>query len=94
VRLSAEFKDASEQYSDPTTVECFVRAPDDTLYAYTYALGQIVKDDVGRYHYDFDTSIADNETQTGTWHYRFEGEGLIQAADETAFILRYSAVIA
>jgi len=91
VRLRGSFTDVDDNPADPTIVTLEIRSPADTLYTYD---SEITKDSTGEYHYDFDTSVADNETESGTWHYRYFGDGLNQAAGENSFILRYSSVLA
>lgn len=95
IRLSGSFKDMDNQPIDPTTVICYVRSPSDVLYTYSLDQAEVVKDSVGEYHYDFDTVATQiTNTDSGTWHYRFEGGGSAQASEEKSFIIRYSAVIA
>lgn len=91
IRLSGSFSnEETGEPVDPTTVTLLVRSPSDVLYTYTT---EVVKDSVGEYHYDFST-VAITNVDSGTWHYRFEGEGTAEVAEEKSFILRYSPVIA
>lgn len=92
VRLSGEFKDINENLADPTTVTLIVTSPSRVDYTYTLAQAEVIRASVGLYYYDFDTSGITND-DAGTWHYRFVGTGAVQAAEEKAFIIRFSAVL-
>lgn len=78
VRLSVSFTVAGVA-TDPTTVACKVKTPDGLETSYTLAGGQVVKDSVGAYHFDF--AVA----QAGWHYYGFTGTGTVQAASEGTF---------
>lgn len=79
VRVSAAFTDVNSAASD-TTVALKVLDP-----AGTTTTPTVVHDSTGAYHYDISVNAM------GTWYYRFEGTGVVQAASEGLFRVRDSA---
>jgi hypothetical protein len=69
--------------TDPTTVVCSVKAPNGTV-----TTPAPVKDTTGVYHVDVDVTLS------GTYHYRWEGTGAAQGAEEGRFYVRPSGVLA
>jgi hypothetical protein len=77
VRVTAIFKNASEQLADPSAVILYVDPPSADTITYTFGVdGQLVKDAVGNYHCDF---VVDDD---GDWAYEWKGTGVVQAADD------------
>lgn len=68
---------------DPTTVDAWVRPPDDaqTMHSYLDSPADIERDDVGNFHLDV---VAD---QAGTWYFGFVSTGTGQAAAEHKFVV-------
>ncbi len=85
--VSAVFTDDGGTAADPTTVTASVRAPDNTVTAYTVTPGEIVKDSVGHYHLDIAC------TQSGDYFYRFVGVGAVTAARPGTFTVRPSTTV-
>ncbi len=83
IRISCTFTSGGTP-TDPTTVTVKVKEPGGTVTTGTLALGQVVKDDIGDYHYDFTIDEA------GRHWYRFEGAGALVASAETDFMVRAS----
>jgi len=86
VRLFGDFYDDTETLTDPTTVTFMVKEPNDTETAYVFGASTVVKDSVGKYHFDVTPNAADR------WDYRITGVGNgVDAAKEDHFIARASA---
>jgi len=86
VRLTASFTNIQGDYQDPTTITVRVKNPSTgAVVTYTYAGGQVVKDDVGIYHRDVDTT----DYPEGTWFYKWIGTGAVVAADQWAFVINH-----
>lgn len=79
VRLSAAFANSAGSAADPTDVVCKYRDPRGVSTTKRYSLAEVTKDSTGNYHVDVDLTIA------GQWFYRFEGTGVVVAANEAAF---------
>jgi len=82
VTMQAIFTDAGELV-EPTTVTCYVKAP---------GRARVEADVTGP---DVDTSAYTAEVEpdvNGTWHFRFEGTGDYEAAEEGVFSVRQQAV--
>lgn len=80
VHITADFTNQAGSPTDPTAVICKIKTPGGTVTTYTYGTDpEIVKDSVGSYHLDH---IA---TQEGTYKYRWEGTGAVQAAEDGRF---------
>jgi uncharacterized protein YfaS (alpha-2-macroglobulin family) len=80
VRVSAEYRNEAGTLVDPTTPKFDFKNPAGTITTYTHPTNaQLVKDATGTYHVDLDANA------TGTWYYRFYGQGTNQAADEGSF---------
>lgn len=88
VRLKVTWRDAAGALVDPTTITCRVKNPAGTVTVYTYALGQVVRESIGVYHYDVDTSALN-----GTWSYRWEGTGAAVGAEEGDVLVNASKVL-
>lgn len=72
---------------DPETVELVVRDPTGEVTTYDYALGTVVRTDVGSY------LVQLTPDQPGTWVYRWVTTGVGQGAEERRFYVRaHSAV--
>lgn len=65
--------------ADPTTITLRLRDPSGTETSVTYAGGQIVRDSLGVYHYDFTPPASK------VWAARWVATGSIVAADEFQF---------
>jgi len=88
VRISASFRlTATGALADPTTITLKIKSPRCT--EYTYTTGQIIKDAVGQYHYDF--QVPDNSESAGEWKYRWTGTGAAVGVVEGKFNVRCSA---
>lgn len=88
VRVSTTpgFKDAAGVLADPTTVTLKWRVAGGVTTTWTRpAAGpdtEIVKDSVGVYHADITT------TKPGTHYFRWEGTGVVTAAEESTFSVK------
>lgn len=80
VRLIGAFTDLNNAPADPDTVTLRVLPPTGVAVSYTYALAEVTKDDVGRYHYDLPLTFS------GEWLYRWVGTGAVAAATEDTLI--------
>lgn len=84
IALSARFFNKRGKNTDPATVTLKVKAPDGTVSTYTYANGEVVRDEQGVYHRNVTVDAA------GKWSYRFVATGGGQAAGEKTFIVARS----
>jgi len=75
VRLKATFT-VSEVNTDPTTITLKVKTPSGVTTSYTYAGGQVTKQETGIYYKDI------NLDDDGMWYYRWEGTGTVIASEE------------
>lgn len=82
VRVTAAFTNAAGAAVDPTTVTLKWHRNQDPVTSWTVTAGQIVKDSVGNYHADLDTTNL-----VGGWSYEFEGTGAAQAANAGTFLV-------
>lgn len=83
VRVSAVFRSLAGVATDPTTVVVKYVAPGGSPVTKTYGSDlEVVKDSTGCYHLDIDV------TAEGTWTYRFNGSGALQAAGEQTFFAK------
>lgn len=75
VRVSIEVRDVDSDLADPGTLTLRVLRPDGAELTLTYAAGQIVRDDVGLYHYDLllSSSLA--------WRVRVESDNPTAAVE-------------
>lgn len=79
------FRDANGNLADPTTITLQYRqGPSGTPTTVTYPTAPVVKDAVGCYHADLDTT-GSPETP---WTYAWQGTGTVQAVAENTFIVR------
>lgn len=88
VRCDVEFRDpaAANALVSPTAVVFKVKDPDGTITQKVYGTDvDVVRDATGKFH----ATVA--PTKAGTWRYRFEGTGLVQAAEEGQFTVRTGA---
>lgn len=94
VRLEGHFVDTANADIDPTTVIVKYRPPGAPTVTKTYGTDvQVVKDSVGHYHIDVDTSAVANVTPGhGIWRYRWYSTGTGQAAGEMQFTVIASAL--
>lgn len=67
--LSAEFLNAAGSLADPTTVALTVTDPNNVVTVYTYAALQVIKDAVGKYHFDLTLNVA------GAWTWQWNTTG-------------------
>lgn len=81
VRLTAEFtRPGSPPEVDPDSVTVRTYSPNLDFDEKVYGTNiEVVRDDVGQYHYDV------NASEPGDWIYRWEGTGAGQAAAEGKF---------
>lgn len=77
VELTVTFTNLAGDPTDPSTVVCKVKKPDDTESDFTGT--DLANDDTGVYSTIF---VAD---QVGDWRYRWEGSGALVAATEAIF---------
>lgn len=85
VRITAEFRSLSGTLTDPTTVGFKLRSPRGTVTRLEYNVDPgVVRDGVGIYHTDVDLYLP------GTWCYRWEGTGTLQAAEEGTIVVEKS----
>lgn len=74
--------------ADPTTAKCYVETPLSTVETlYTHPVAQITKLAVGVYIIDIPASIA------GTWRFRWDGDGAVEASDEDYCMVLSSKVL-
>lgn len=78
ITLTGTFKDSQGNLADPTSVTLIIMAPDGTVD--NFSGGDIIHDSLGVYHMNFD-----DHDQAGTWYYRFEGTGAVQAGGDKGF---------
>jgi hypothetical protein len=87
VRISSEFT-ISGTDSDPTTVQCLYKDPNNNVTTLVYGTDEaLVRDATGKYHVDISASIA------GNWWYRFEATGPVVAANEAEFVVSLSQIV-
>lgn len=80
VRVTFSVTDADGTPADPGTVTLRVQPHRGTEAVYEYGTDAIiVKDGVGEYHADVDPDVK------GLWHWRWEGNGDVEAAAEGTF---------
>jgi hypothetical protein len=87
VRVSATYVDINNAAIDPTAVILTYKNPLGTKTVLTYPSG-IIKDAVGKYHFDIDTS-----TFNGVWYYRWSSTGTGQAAADQSFTVTASPAL-
>jgi hypothetical protein len=86
IRVAGVFTNAAGSPTDPTVVRFKWKSPAGAVTTYVYPTdGALVKDSVGNYHVDIDTTSAE-----GRYYYRFESTGTGQAADEGNFTVVHS----
>lgn len=83
------FTDGNGIIGDPTTITLKVRDPNGIETPYVFGSSAIVKDSVGKYHFDLGPL-----TVAGRWFYRWIGAGSIVAAAEGSFAVNKSAFTA
>jgi hypothetical protein len=83
IRFTLSFEKDSA-YADPQTVSLQLKKPDGTLLSPAPTL---VKQETGVWRYDFDTAGQ----PPGTWKYRAEGDGQLDAATEGTFEITTSS---
>ncbi len=86
MRVTAAFTNAAGTAVDPTAVTLDFHRTQDTVTTWTVTAGQIVKDSVGNYHADIDTTNL-----PGYWSYEFNGTGAAQATNAGTFLVQGSA---
>lgn len=75
------FRDANGVLADPTTVVLKYRPG---VSASPITVSSPIRDGVGLYHYDLDTTGF----PTDVWTYYWDGTGAVQAIDENSFSVR------
>jgi hypothetical protein len=87
-RLLVEFRDLDGAASDPASVTLEVKPPDAPAVSYSNLLSPVivVRDGTGVYHMDIDLQTS------GTWRYKWVGEGDLIAAEEGRLFVRPSYV--
>lgn len=71
VRLSAEFKNRADAFTDPTTVYVKVETPAGVEAKYTWALTQVTKESTGKFYYVLTL------TEAGDYYIEFGGTGTV-----------------
>lgn len=66
--------------TDPTAVTLKLHDPTGAETSFTYSAGQVIRDSVGVYHYDYTPTISGL-----TWRARWVGTGSVVAATEAQF---------
>lgn len=84
MRLRARFTSGGMDV-DPGTVVFKAMAPGGAVQTWTYGTEPEVER-IAAGHYQLDLPL----TASGTWHYRVEGIGAYQSADEQQFVVRES----
>jgi hypothetical protein len=79
IRITATFTDLSGVVADPSAVVFKVKDPKGTV-----TIPSTAKDSTGTYHADLTL------TRPGTWLYRWEGTGAVQAAIEGTISVKVS----
>jgi hypothetical protein len=79
VTVSVVFRDSNGDPTDPSTITLEVRDPNNVVNTYVYGASAIVRDDVGKYHYDIDVEVA------GLWTYFWQGGGAGQGSGGRTF---------
>ena len=83
VTVTTSFTNSTTQApGDPSTVTLSVSINGATPTIYTYGTAVIVKDSVGNYHAELDTTDL-----PGTWLYVWDGTGGIQATSASGFVV-------
>jgi hypothetical protein len=82
----AGFLNVNGALADPTVVTLKVRDPVGAETTYVYSASAIVRDSVGKYHFDLGPLVL-----AGIWHYRWIGAGAVVAAAENRFAVKPSA---
>ena len=88
VRVKVTWTDVNDVPADPTTIVCRVKDPAGTVTVYTYALGQVIRESAGVYHYDVATGILG-----GWWWYRWEAAGTVVGVEEGSFHVEGSKIV-
>jgi hypothetical protein len=87
VPITGTFRNAASTLTDPTTITLIVRDPDDELTTYIYP------DDLSRVSQGTYRLTALLLDKSGTWFYRWEGTGAVEAIDEGAIFVQRSYVL-
>jgi hypothetical protein len=85
VRFTAQFYNANDVLTDPSTVGIKLLAPDNS--EVTYAFGtdpELTRESAGIYQLDLKLE------QAGRYFYRWEGAGVVTSAEEEEFYVRLS----
>lgn len=81
VKMTATFRNASDELADPTTVTCIIQMPDNVETTYTYDQDTVTKDSTGVY------SKTITVTQGGTYQFYFRGTGTVATAARDYFLV-------
>lgn len=85
IRSSVEFRTTAGALTNPTTIIFRYKDPSENITILTYGVdAAVIRDATGQYHVDVDIDEA------GTWHYRWEGTGVLVGAVENWFKIRES----
>jgi len=88
VRSEITFTDINDVVADPTTVTVRYKLNDGDAVVKVYLTDvEVKKVDTGVYYIDIPL------TATGTYYVRWEGTGVVTAAEEDEFQIRFSRVI-
>lgn len=77
------FRDANGNLADPTTITLKYSSGGTTT-TVVYPSAPIIKDGVGLYHADLDTTV-NSSTKSWEWTYEWLGTGTIQAGAQSTF---------
>lgn len=80
VRIYMRGKEIDGDPADPTTLLLVVTSPTGTRTEYTYAGAHIIRESIGVFYYDVDTSSG-----PGIWKWRARGTGAIDVAAQGTF---------
>lgn len=79
VRVTTAFT-VSGVATDPSAITLQLKTPGSGVVSLVYGSSLIVRDGVGQYHYDWQTTLS------GLYPYRWIGTGVVVAANENEFL--------
>ena len=83
LKLTAQFSNEDYDPEDPTTVTCKIKKPDTEVESYVYLTDiEVVRDGIGSYYMFYSPQTA------GRYVQRWEGTGLVEAAEEREFYVK------
>lgn len=87
IRVSGIFTNEDDEETDPTVTTFKFTDPSGNTTTYIYSTdGELSRTKAGNFH----VNISIDES--GTWYYRWEGTGTVQAAEEGSFVVRPSRI--